>query len=73
MKVYTTILGVTGVNVQPGATDKSGKATRDVVITSPDGELILRLVGESRDNLEVTFKSPEPGGWKEAIKRQVDA
>ena len=73
MKVYTTILGVSGVSVQPGGTDKSGKATRDVVITSPDGELILRLVGQNRDDLEVTFQAPEPGGWKGAVKRQLDA
>jgi hypothetical protein len=72
MKVYTTILGVTGVSVQPGASDKAGRATRDLVVASPRGELILRLVGETRDDLQVTFAAPEPGGWKGAIKRQLD-
>jgi hypothetical protein len=81
MKVYTTILGVSKVSVRPGLTDKAGRAVRDVVISSPEGELILRLVGESRDDLQVTYAAAEvlgqkPGtrnGWSKASKDQLDA
>jgi hypothetical protein len=73
MKVYTTVLGVTGITVQPGTTNNAGKAVRDVVITSTGGDLILRLAGETRDDLQVTCAGAEQSGWKAAIKRQLDA
>lgn len=69
VKVYTTILAVTGISVQPGATDNAGKSVRDVVVTGPAGELVLRLVGETRDDLQVTFAGGEQGNWKATMKR----
>ena len=55
MKVYTTVLGVTGITVQPGTTINAGKVCR-VIVTSAGGEFVLRLAGETRDDLRVTLE-----------------
>jgi hypothetical protein len=72
MKVYTTILGVAGITVQPGTSDRSGKPVRDVVIETTGGTVILRLVGENRDDLQVSFASSEgtssPSGKSEPVR-----
>jgi len=71
MKVYTTILGVTGISVRQGSTNSVGRPVRDVVITSGDGDLILRLMGETREDLQVTFAGGEQGSWKATLKKQL--
>jgi hypothetical protein len=79
MKVYTTIVGVTRISVQPGTTGKKGESVRDIAITGPDGDVTIRLVGEQRDDLQVTFatsqtsgeKGGEQRGWSHSLKEQV--
>jgi hypothetical protein len=79
MKVYTTVLGVTGISVHQGTTSKSGEPVRDIVVASSDGEVTIRLVGQERNDLQVTFatsqttgeKGGEQRGWKRTLKEQV--
>ena len=71
MKVYTTILGVTGISVQQGSTNDSGKPVRDVVITTSDGDVVLRLMAQSREDLQVSFAGGEQGGWKGTLRKQL--
>jgi hypothetical protein len=79
MKVYTTILGVTGISVHQGTTGKSDEPVRDIVVASQDGEVIIRLVGQERNDLQVNFvtgqeageKGGEQRGWKRSLKEQV--
>jgi len=55
MKMYQTILGVTGITVQHGSMNSTGKPVRDVVITTGEGNLVLHLTGEHREDLQVAF------------------
>jgi len=71
MKVYTTILAVTGITVQQGSTNSAGKPIRDVVITTADGDVVLRLMAENREDLQVTFAGGEQGSWKATLKKQL--
>jgi hypothetical protein len=57
MKIYTTVLSVTGITVHQGEVNSSGKPVRDVVITTADGDVVLRLTGEKRDDLQVAWKA----------------
>jgi hypothetical protein len=72
MKVYTTILGVAGITVHPGTPDRSGKPVRDVVVDTTEGTVILRLVGEHREDLQVSFAASEgassPSGKSEPVR-----
>ena len=69
--MYTTILNVTGITVQPGETNNAGKHVRDIVVTSTDGDLVLRLTGENRDNLQISFAGSDQGSWKATLKKQL--
>ena len=71
MKVYTTVLNVTGITVQNGSTNNAGKPIRDVVVTTTDGDLVLRLMAENRDDLQITFAGSEQGSWKATLKKQL--
>jgi len=71
MKVYTTVLGVTGITVQPGSTNSAGKPVREVVITTADGDLILRLSSETREDLQVSFAGDKQGSFKSTLKKQL--
>jgi hypothetical protein len=70
MKMYQTVLGVTGITVQQGSTNSAGKPIRDVVITTADGNLVLRLSGEHRADLQVVFDTEEQGSWRATLNKQ---
>jgi hypothetical protein len=71
MKVFETILGVTGITVQSGTTNSTGKPVRDVVITTPDGEVVLHLIGEVREDLQINFAGGEQGSARAPSKTHV--
>jgi hypothetical protein len=71
MKIHTTVLNVTRITVQPGSMNSAGKPIRDVVVTTTDGDLVLRLMAENRDDLQVTFAGNEQGSWKATLKKQA--
>jgi hypothetical protein len=69
MKVHTTVLGVTGIQVQPGSTPNTGKHVREIVILTEDGDVVVRLMAEHREDLQITFADNDQGGWKAAVKK----
>jgi len=64
MKMDQTILNVTGISVRQGSTGSTGQPVRDMVITTTDGDLVLHLAGESREDLQVTFAGVSRGAGK---------
>jgi hypothetical protein len=73
MKVYTTIVNVTKITVKPGTIRANGEEIREIVIAGTDGEVILRLVGQERDDLQVTFATGEQGSGNATPKQQSAA
>jgi len=71
MKMFQTVLGVTGITVQPGTQNSQGKPVRDVIISTAEGDLVVHLLAESREDLQVQFAGNDQPGWKQPAKKQL--
>jgi hypothetical protein len=65
---------VTGVTLSQTNVLKTGKHTRDLVITTKEGTIIVSLSEDDRTDLQLTFgkrREPRASDWKKIVKDQV--
>ena len=77
MEMKAAISKVKGVAVRPTSGSDEDGYTRDVVIFIETGQIVLRLSGAIRQDLQVGFgkpstsSTPKARSWTRAVKDQV--